>query len=67
MGKKYYLVGEDIARHEITAEEAREYAGDSDYPSSSRTTGSKSRAAASPRTPHRIGSRSFFRPVRGIG
>lgn len=31
MGKKYYLVGEDIARHEITAEEAREYAGDSDY------------------------------------
>ena len=29
--KKYYLVGEDIARHEITAEEAREYAGDSDY------------------------------------
>lgn len=29
--KKYYLVGEDIARREITAEEAREYAGDSDY------------------------------------
>lgn len=31
MGKKYYLVGEDIARHEITEAEAREYAGDSDY------------------------------------
>lgn len=29
--KKYYLVGEDIARRGITAEEAREYAGDSDY------------------------------------
>lgn len=29
--KKYYLVGEDIARREISAEEAREYAGDSDY------------------------------------
>lgn len=29
--KKYYLVGEDIARREITAEQARKYAGDSDY------------------------------------
>lgn len=29
--KKYYLVGEDIARREITADEAREYVGDSDY------------------------------------
>nr|DAE21027.1 MAG TPA: hypothetical protein [Siphoviridae sp. ct8LX107] len=44
--KKYYLVGEDIARREITAEEAREYAGDSDYRVIAEDDGKQETAAA---------------------
>ena len=44
--KKYYLVGEDIARREITAEEAREYAEDSDYRVIAEDDGKQETAAA---------------------